>query len=255
MDNGYILFYDSGVGGLTTLKQTMDRLPKEKFLYFADDENCPYGNKSKEEIERLVNDNLKRLLKLYNIKVVVFACNTVTTCCVKHLRAAYNLEFVGIEPAVLPAIRESKTKEVLVIATKATIAQEKYKRLIERTAGKVYSLGLEGLAQDVEREFIRGKIFDKDKYVKEIKSVLKENPKIDGMVLGCTHYSFMKEYFEKALNIKTFDGNLGVAKRIEELLKQGDKECEFNSGGIEIILSSGREGDKMAYKRLLKSML
>jgi len=248
MGNGYVLFYDSGIGGLTTLNETIKLLPKERFLYFADDQNCPYGNKSKEEIEALVLENVKRLLKDYEIKMIVFACNTVTTCSVGHFRAKYDIDIIGTEPAILPAIRESKTKEILVTATLATFKQERYKNLLNKAGGRVYSLGFTDLAKEIEQSELENRPIDTVKYVKEIELILKRFKNIDGLVLGCTHYCYYKTVFEKMLNIKTYDGNNGVARRVNQLLEdRGNKSTIDFKGSVKFVLSSNNDSRKRAY--------
>ncbi len=253
MNNGYILFYDSGIGGLTTLKKTLKLLPKERFLYFADNKNCPYGNKSQEEIEKLVLNNLKWLLKEYKIKMVVFACNTITACCAEHLRVCYGLDIVGTEPAVLPAIRASKTKEVLVIATDATLKQEKYKKLVNGCGGRVYSYCQKTLAEDIEQSAMLGKSIDVSYYVGNIKAVLKSHPYIDGLVLGCTHYCLYKDIFSRLLNINVYDGNDGVAKRVQTLLLRLDKASSVDFKGlITFVLSESDDKTAKQYKKIFK---
>ena len=253
MKRGYILFYDSGIGGLTTLKKAIDLLPREKFLYFADDKNCPYGNKGQKEIENIVEENLKGLLKQFCIKAVVFACNTVTTCCVEHLRKQYNLDFVGTEPAVLPALRSSKTKEVLVIATNATFRQEKYKKLVESAEGIVHSLGFSCLARDIEQKTLEGKSIDLNIYIGKITKELKLHPNIDSLVLGCTHYCYYSSIFEKRLGINAFNGNDGVAKRLVTLISRGEKQSDIDfKGKVDIMLSSRDKAKINKYYQLLR---
>lgn len=254
MSNDYILFYDSGVGGLTTLSETIKLLPDEKYLYFADDCNCPYGNKEPEEIQAIVVYNLKKLLKTYPIKMVVFACNTITTCCVEYLRELYDILFVGTEPAIKPALEYSKTGEVLTIATKATFRQKKYERLLLKSNGKVYSFGLVKLADRIERNIVYGEEFCFGLYLSQIKRVLKAYNKIDGLVLGCTHYCYCKEEFARGLNINVYDGNNGVARRVKHLLVKKNK-INIGGGGVEIKLSSGNQDKVKRYEKTLKNLL
>lgn len=253
-NNEYILFYDSGIGGINTLKEARKMLPKERFLYYADDKNCPYGNRSAQEIENIVKQRLKWLLKRFNIKLVVFACNTITTCCVEHLRTLYGFDIVGTEPAVLPAMRQSKNKEVLVIATKATLEQLKYKKLINKIEGKVYSYVFENLAGEIEKHKLGEREIDIDGYIGRIKVVLNEHKRIDSLVLGCTHYCYLREVFQSALNVQIFDGNDGVAKRVVSLLVSKNRMSDVDYGAnVRVVLSSGDKNRIKKYEKLIES--
>jgi len=254
MSERKIIFYDSGVGGLTTLKETLKMLPNENYVYFADDLNCPYGNKTQKEISELVYRNVKMLLKRYNAKMLVFACNTITTCCVGQFRGLYNIEIVGIEPAILPAMRNSCSKEILCIATMATFQQDKYKKLLKRVEGSVFSLGFKGLAEDIEKSLINNEKVIIDKYLQSINEVSKNN-KIDGLVLGCTHYSFLKKEFLLKTGLMVFDGNLGVAKRVKSLLEKSGKVSERGKGSVEIVLSSKNKTKELQYVKILNELL
>ena len=253
MNNGYILFYDSGIGGLSTLSKTIKVLQKERLLDIADNKNCPYGNKSSEEIEKLVQENLSYLLKCYNIKMVVFACNTITACCVNHLRDKYNLEIVGTEPAILPALRNSESKEILCILTNATSKQEKYKKLVDGADGVIHSLAFDNLASDIESHILEKEKIDLNKYVVKIKNVLRRYPKIDGLVLGCTHYCLVSRFFKTSLNISVYDGNLGVARRAETLLIRNNKLSNIDfKGRVTFILTKNNKTTQKQYKHILK---
>ncbi|MBQ3158373.1 MAG: glutamate racemase [Clostridia bacterium] len=253
MAKSWILFYDSGIGGLKTLNETMRYLSGVDFLYFADDKNCPYGNKSKEEILKLVKENIRSLLNRFNIKMIVFACNTVTACCVNEFRKQINIPIVGTEPAIALAEKESKTKEVLVIATKATINQEKLKKLINKMELKVHVLGLENLAKDIEESFVFGKDLNLNDYITQINNILKVNKGIDRIVLGCTHYSYIKKMLEEKLDRKCLDGNQGVARRVKTLFEDVKRE-EERENNVEVVLSSSSELRKCQYFKVLKAL-
>ena len=259
MKKKWILFYDSGIGGLTTLCETIKLANGLNLLYFADDKNCPYGNKSKNEIKKLVKYNLEYVFEKYDIELVVFACNTITACLIDELRLSYKVPFVGIEPAVLPALKKSKTKEILVVATNATIRQSKYLSLVKRGEGKVYSLGFETLAKDIEECFINGARSDFKAYINEINNAIHDFCcfNIDKIVLGCTHYSFVKKIFSKELQKECVDGNYGVAKRVKMLISNDlsfKKRCEDKLNHIEIMLTSNEKNKMTRYYRLVKDL-
>ena len=110
-----ILFYDSGIGGLSTLSSTIKLLPCERYIYFADNKNVPYGNRTKQEISNLVFENISRLLSRFKIKLIVIACNTATSLAIDDLRTKINIPIIGIEPALKVAERKSKNKDRPVV--------------------------------------------------------------------------------------------------------------------------------------------
>ena len=246
MDKECILFYDSGVGGLTTFAETYKILPHENYIYFADDKNCPYGNKSVNEIKKTVLENLNNIFKGFKIKTLVFACNTATASCVDDIRAQCGIDVVGIEPAIMLANKVLPGKGILTIATNLTINQKRYIQLTKRAIGNVYSLGLQNLARDVEDNLLFDKPIDKEFYINKIKKILKTNKEISSLVLGCTHYSYLKDYFSKELRIPVFDGNKGVAYRISNIVKSKNK----NGGEVNIVLSSKDQFKEKRYYEL-----
>lgn len=128
MEPGYIAFFDSGIGGLTLLKECAQQLAGESFLYFGDNANAPYGNKSPEEIERLTLTAFGYLSR-FPLKAAVLACNTVTAECAAALRARCPFPVLGVEPALKPAAKACKN--VLVLATRATLSSKKFRALAE----------------------------------------------------------------------------------------------------------------------------
>ena len=249
MNNGYILFYDSGIGGLSTLTETLKTISGKRFLYYADDLNCPYGNKTDEEIKDLVTKNIIKIICKYNIDLIVFACNTITACVVENLRERLGTEIIGTEPAVVPALRKSKSKHILVLATNATIRQDKYLKLINAQTGKITSLNMSNLAEKIECQLSKKHVADYSEEFRIIESTLKDNPAIDEIVLGCTHYSFIKEEI-KRLGLEVIDGNYGVAKRVAEIAGAGDTN---KKNKVKLILSSNDLEKKKSYKKLILS--
>lgn len=247
----YILFYDSGVGGISTLNATIKRLPHENYLYLADNKNCPYGDKSPSDIEDLVHERLNWLLKRYKVKMVVFACNTITTTCIDKMRASYNLPFVGTEPAIALAMENSKSKEILVLATEVTIRQKRLLELSKKAEGKVYLLSLKGLADEIERARLNREEVNMTKYIEKIKRAVQLHPKIDSIVLGCTHYCFVKKQLEDGLKLSCYDGNDGVAKRVEYILnKMGQKE-QGRRGKVKVRTSGGGRKRALMYEKMV----
>ena len=189
-------FFDSGIGGLTVLHRAMKEMCGE-FIYYADTDNVPYGEKSKEEI-RVLSDNAVSFLKEQGAKVIVIACNTATSAAAGVLREKYSFPIIGMEPAVKPAITDARGKRVLVTATPLTIKEDKLKRLIasQNAQDKVDLLPLPklvGFAENLEfsssaaEDYLREKLaaFDLTVYSK--------------VVLGCTHFNYFKDSFKALL--------------------------------------------------------
>ncbi len=232
-----IAFFDSGIGGFTVLKDTLNILPTEDYIYFADTDNVPYGIKPKEEVKKFVFDAVDFLVNL-NVKMVVLACNTATSVAVKDLRNKYNIPIVGMEPAVKPALEKSENKKVLVLATSLTLAEQKLKELIEiyDKAHKVDKLPMDKLVRFAENlDFSSQKVID---YIKKEFS----NVNIDNygtVVLGCTHFIYFKDLLKKLTSNKTLiiDGNEGTARNIKRILIEKNLLNQNGKGKIKFFAS------------------
>ena len=210
-------FFDSGVGGMTVLYDALQQNPHAHYIYYADTDNVPYGTKSKKEIKKLVNDAIK-FLATKKIDILVIACNTATSICVKDLRETYSFPIVGMEPAVKPAIELSdkgKDKKILVCATKQTLKQKKLKDLIQDLGAseKITRLSLQKLVMYAED----GKISSKKvkKYLsKKLDGINWKNYK--AIVLGCTHFLFYKNIIKEHIpsHVQIIDGNQGTVNRM-----------------------------------------
>ncbi|MCQ2551581.1 MAG: glutamate racemase [Clostridia bacterium] len=230
-------FMDSGLGGLSVLREAIHLMPKEDFLYFGDSKNAPYGTKEKEEIKRLTFEAVDRLVKR-GIKGLVVACNTASGACLKDLRKEYpDLPIVGIEPAIKPAVICNQGGEILVLATPMTLKQEKFKNLFDvyKEEAKMVLVPCKGLMEFVEEGILSGPKLD-EYFEENIEPYINEN--VESIVLGCTHYPFLKPYLEEKLQgkgIRLIDGSLGTAAELKRRLKELDllKE-EGVQGDIEI---------------------
>ena len=210
--------FDSGIGGTTVMQAIKDVLPDEEYLYFADTKNCPYGSKPFNELYSIVSANVIHLAD-QGAKIIVVACNTATTQCIKKLRQDYPaLTFVGVEPAIRLAAKSNASK-ILVLATPGTINSERTKLLVEenrRPHQTIKLLACPGLAETIEHNLTKNpeKIHQK---LEELLTDLNFNP--DTIVLGCTHYSLIKPeiqaFFPKA---QLIDGNPSIAHRVQQIL-------------------------------------
>ena len=185
-------------------------LPDEEYMYIGDSENCPYGEKSQEELMSIVTSIVERL-KDWGARIIVIACNTATTRCIDGLREKYpNLIFVGTEPAVRLAAKTG-AKKILVMATPGTANSERLAKLVhdnKQTGQTIDLLPCAGLADAIEKN---------EGIDAVLNSLLSEVQAYETVVLGCTHYSLIKDkiqgHFPKAVLI---DGNEGVARRVKE---------------------------------------
>ena len=147
--NNYIGILDSGVGGISVLREAVKLLPNENFIYYGDNKNAPYGPKSIEEIRRLSKNAVDYLLSK-NVKALVLACNTITSAYAQQLRSEVDIPVIGMEPAVKPASLARCGGKILALATKATLALEKFSLLMERYGEGVIPLEGAGLVEIVE---------------------------------------------------------------------------------------------------------
>lgn len=232
--NQKIGLLDSGIGGTTILEVIKEQLPNEDYIYYADSKNNPYGEKTAEEIYTIVKDITEFLIKK-GCKIIVLACNTATTRCMKQLKKDYPaMLFVGTVPAIKVAC-DNNYKNTLVLATPATIESERTQELIQenkRGDQSIILMPCEGLAHAIETH-------DK-KTIHTILSKIKNSvpETIDSIILGCTHYPLIKkeikDFFPTSILL---DGSTGVAKEVKRLLQENKLLAEEGTGNIEYINS------------------
>ena len=229
---------DSGIGGTTVLNKIVELLPNEEYIYYADTKNNPYGEKSEEELYTIVKEIVTFLINKKNCKIIVLACNTATTKCMKKLQKEFpDMLFVGTVPAVKVAC-DNHYKHTLVLATPATIDSERMAELVKANKKDDQEMILypcPGLADAIEKE-------RKDKIIQILKKIKQEmqDKKIDSIVLGCTHYPLIKDQIKEYFpNVKLLDGSFGVAKEVKRKLENHHLLNEENTFNIEYIDSEG----------------
>ena len=239
MDNNPIGVFDSGLGGLTVLKKIIEILPNEKYIYYADTDNVPYGTKPKEEVKIYIEEAIKFLISK-NVKAIVIACNTATSIAINDLRNKYDIPIIGIEPAVKPAIEKRNGKKVLIMATPTTIREEKLQNLVKKlkASEEVDLIDMPKLV-----EFAEKMEFNSTEVKKYIENRLKEYDlkNYSTLVLGCTHFPLFKEILLQIFSneILIIDGSQGVANRLKDILENknllGNNKLQinyYNSGKI-----------------------
>ena len=216
--NSPIGVFDSGVGGIGTLAALRRELPQERFLFYGDTANAPYGTKSREEVMGCINRIMEHLLA-QDVKAVVIACNTATAVAAAELRAKYTLPIIGIEPALKPAHEMRRDGSILVLATPMTLKLEKFRALYERYGEGAIPLPCPGLMELVEREADD----EARRYLLELFSPY-DLTKVDAVVLGCTHYVFLRQVLKDILpdTVSVLDGNAGTARQLRRVLTAND---------------------------------
>lgn len=219
--NEYIAVFDSGVGGISVLRELVRQLPNERFLYYGDSANAPYGDRPTTQVQQLTLAAAEMLHKR-SIKALVVACNTATAAAIRQLRQQYpETIIIGIEPALKLAADRFPCGRIGVMATQVTLREEKFSRQLERFPNVQVSLipapGLvecieSGNAESPETEALLQTILAP--YV----------GKLDALVLGCTHYPFAKAAIARVLGARTIllDGSEGTARQTKRCLEAAD---------------------------------
>ena len=231
----YIGVFDSGVGGISVLRQLKNFMPRERFLYFGDSANAPYGTRPTEEIRSLTMGVARKLMDR-GLKALVVACNTATAVAIEDLRRTYpDMIVIGIEPALKPACDRFPGETVGVMATPATLREEKLARLMEHYASQceVVKLPAVGLVELVEAG--KGNTPEAQALLKDLLGPWRG--KLKALVLGCTHYPFASRAIAYILGEDTvlLDGGIGTAihtmHRLENagLLYEGPGEVIFEN--------------------------
>jgi glutamate racemase len=251
-------FFDSGVGGISVLNESIIVLPKEDFVYFGDSINAPYGIKDVNEVKKLTFNAVDFLLDK-GVKAIVIACNTATSAAIDDLREKYkDIPIIGIEPALKPAVEISIGKSIIIMATPMTLAENKFKSLMKKNNKKVdiISLPCAGLVELIENGIIEG-----DQIQSYLKEKLKEFMHLDiaSIVLGCTHYPFIKNELTKIVGEKTIiiDGSVGTVNQLKRQLTNNNLLNEKKTNGTITIYSSSKNNNMidLSYKLLNKNRL
>ena len=238
---------DSGVGGVSVLREIIKLIPKGHFIYYSDSVNNPYGDKSKDEVYVIVKNIVAYLLDKGCIAIVL-ACNTASAICVKRLRSEYpDTLFIAIEPAYKMVHDYNPEGNTLVMATKGTLESEKFLALYHKyDNNKTTLLSCSGLADLIEK----GNMEDVNLY---LENNLKKYKGVDNVVLGCTHYPLIKENIRRVLGVvKFFDGSVGVSKELLRQLELRNINYDNKELKIEFIDSSKDDSKEKRFRELLK---
>ena len=248
--DGFVGVFDSGVGGISVLRSLVRELPHEDFCFFGDSANAPYGEKTEVQVLDLSRGIVERFLT-DGAKAIVIACNTATSVAAAALRSAHpDVPIIGIEPALKPAARALPHGRVLVMATEVTLRLDKYHELAAAWGGEceVIPVPCPGLAARIERgnldapdlrEMSRGFVGD-------------YSGQVDGVVLGCTHYPFVRRQIADVVgqDVSFFDGGAGTARQLRARLEgEGLLATRGRAGHVEFASSLDTPEELELYER------
>ena len=260
--------FDSGLGGISVVRQIVQDMPHERVLYFGDSANAPYGTKTPQEVRRLSFDIMERFMS-QGVKAVVIACNTATSAAVNALRDHYDIPIIGMEPALKvacdrgdtaagdgPAPARHMPQHVIVAATPLTLREHKFAALMARFQANnmISPQPCPDLVEIVES----GRLCDHDLVMRTLHRYFDgyDLPSIDSVVLGCTHFVFYRDYFRELLPSTTaiIDGNRGTVRHLGMVLESlGKLAPEEMDGGVEIANSDSGERIAALSRELLHS--
>ncbi|MCM1363791.1 MAG: glutamate racemase [Faecalibacterium sp.] len=226
--------FDSGMGGVSVLRELYKIMPNENYIYYGDSKNAPYGVKSTEEILQLTTNSVEYLISR-GVKAVVIACNTATSAAAAYLREKHSgFPIIGLEPALKPAALSKEDPTVIVMATPLTLREKKFADLMQRFEddAQIIKLPAPELVELVESDKL-GTQEMKD-YLERLFSPF-DKSKIDCVVLGCTHYPFARDMIQEILgnDVRIFDGGEGAARQTKRVLEEkGQLNLQQKNGKI-----------------------
>lgn len=218
-----IAIIDSGIGGKGIEREIKKQLPKVKIIYLADSINFPYGTKPVKVLHKILEENISAMIKK-GAQIIVLACNSATVSSVKYLRKKFDIPIVGVVPAIKPAAKTTKTKNIAIFATPITSKSKAQGELIKKYCSdyEVYKIPFKNLAGQIEKnEIKKAKINIQNQWQKY------RNKNIDTIVLGCTHYTLIRPEIQKIVgkNVKIIDSNKAVARQVKKIY---DKDRRLN---------------------------
>ena len=258
MSSKAIGIFDSGVGGISVWKEIRNQLPYESTIYLSDSKHAPYGPKEQKAIIDLSIKNTQWLID-HGCKMIVVACNTATTNAIDQLRIKFSVPFIGIEPAIKPAALQSKTKKIGVLATEGTLSSNLFHKASELYLNDLYLV--EQVGDGIVELIEQGKLYSNEMrnlLIKYLKPMIKA--KIDCLVLGCTHYHFLKPILQELLPkyISVIDSPEAVARQTKSVLQlyklSNNKvlkgESQFYTNGDQAVIADLLESKNVTLKKI-----
>lgn len=255
MDTRPVGIFDSGMGGVSLLRDAVRILPNENFIYYGDNLNAPYGDRTEDEILGLTSCAADFLLQ-HGVKALVLACNTATSASINVLRKKLDVPVVSIEPAIKPACLSDGDGKIIMLATVATTRLARYHALMERMPdpGRIINVGCSGIVERIEQGITDEGAFDDilDRCLSQYHGI-----QVDGVVLGCTHYLFIASavnaYFKKHFKgeCRLYDGNAATVRQLGRVLDSSGLINCCGSGKVEFFTSGDRDALLPMFKRFL----
>ncbi|MCB9436572.1 MAG: glutamate racemase [Anaerolineales bacterium] len=246
--------FDSGIGGLSVLREIHRLLPHEDVVYYADQANVPYGEKTLMQVRQLVEQVVRYLLDQYKVKMVVVACNTASAAALHYLRETFpDMAFVGMEPAIKPAAQYTQTGHIGVLATRATFQGELFASLLDRFAKdtEVHPLACPDFVMLAERG---GPYTQDDQRLVHNQLAPLLAAGIDQLVLGCTHFPFLTSLIQEAVgpDVTIVDPSEAVARQVWRVLEAAHQLNPSTVKGQTRYLSSG---DRQHFAQQVQTLL
>lgn len=230
--------FDSGVGGLSVAREIRRALPSEHLLYVADTAYVPYGDRTDDEV-RARTLAIGGWIQGQGAKVLVVACNTASGAALEDLRAQLGIPVIGLEPALKPAVRETRNGRVGVMATRGTLRSARFQRLVDNYADGVQVVRdpCPGLADLVESGLLAAP--DLPEKLQGYVAPLRQEG-VDTVVLGCTHYVFVREAIQAALGpgVRLLDSSEAIARRTRQILAQADALAPEGPGSLRFLTTA-----------------
>jgi glutamate racemase len=232
--NAPIGVFDSGLGGISVVREIRRQMPNERIVYFGDSANAPYGTKPTGQVRELTK-NVVDSLASQGIKALVAACNTASSAADSYLHQTYDFPIVEMEPALKVAcdLGHGNPQRVIVAATELTLNEQKFSALMQRFSSKhtIYRQSCPDLVELVEHD----RLDDRDLVMATLHRYFDQYDltSIDAVVLGCTHFVFYRDYFHELVpsNVSIVDGNAGTVRQLHRLLEGDDTLAEPDARG------------------------
>lgn len=255
MDTRPIGMFDSGLGGISVLRAARNELPGENFIFYGDNQNAPYGDKSEAQIKALTFACANTLVAR-GVKAIVVACNTATGTCIQQIRQKLDVPVISVEPAIKPACMAPGSGKVLMMATLATTKLSRYLALQSRMPDpdRVINVACPGLVDRIEQGVFSDDAFDDlfDRFLSPYHGM-----EIDGIVLGCTHYPFIRGAISRYAGLhfagrcQLYDGNAGTARQLRRVLQKNDLLHPEGTGHVDFMTSGDLSREIPLFELLL----
>lgn len=233
--------FDSGMGGISVLAQLIKLMPNEKYIYYGDSKNAPYGVKDPTEVKKLCISICDFLIDK-GVKAIVVACNTATSAAINYLRERYDIPIIGMEPALKPAATMESDGKIVVMATEMTLREKKFSALMDKYSDKrdIVKLPCPKLVELIEAGVIEGENVEES--IKNCFNGINMN-EVSSIVLGCTHYIFLKDDIKKFVGdkVNVIDGNKGTARHMNNILNKNNLLKQSSNEDILLDIYNSKE--------------